>query len=285
MRNLLLFLKKYGYLLLFVAYQAIAITLYIRAYHFQRNTIINSCNFVTGAIYSSTGHLLSYLFVRGENLNLNKQVAQLQDENRLLRETLEALSEESFSTLPTTKTDSLISYESVLSRVINNSVGSAYNHITLNKGRADGILPDMGVVSEAGIVGVVLAVSEHYSTVISVLNQKMKVSSKLKNGEFFGSLSWDDVSDPRYAHLNDIPRHAVFAKGDTVITSGFSTIFPEGIIIGVVEGDVKQTNDNFYNLKIKLTTDFHSLYHVRVLTPKNAEERVNLEQNNAPNDK
>ena len=222
--------------------------------------------------------------MRGENASLSNEVARLQDENRRLHEALDLLTEEPFTTLPTTVFDPKISYHSLPARVINNSVSSAHNYITLNKGRADGVFPDMGVVSETGIVGVVAAVSKHYSTVISVLNRKMKVSSKLKTGEYFGSLSWDDVSQPGYAYLNDMPRHAVFAKGDTVITSGFSTIFPEGIIVGTVEEETKQATDNFYRLKVKLATDFHSLYHVRVLIPQDADERINLERNSASND-
>jgi len=282
MKNILFFLRKFGYLLLFVIYMTAAAIPYTRTYHFQRKTIINSGAVIAGAYFSITGYVSSFFHLRGENTRLSEEADRLRAENLRLHNAYNTLTEVPFTSFPTATNDPVIAYNSVLAHVINNSIHSAHNYITLNKGRADGIRADMGVISESGIVGVVSAVSEHYSAVISVLNKKMKISCRLKHGEYFGSLSWDDVSEPKYAYLNDIPRHAVFAKGDTVITSGFSTIFPEGIIAGTVEekDEGKQENDNFFRLKIKLATDFQGLYHVRVLVNENTEERKNLEQNN-----
>jgi len=282
MKNLLFFLKKFGYLLLFIIYITAAIIPYTSTYHFQRKTIINSGAAISGAFFSMTGYVSSFFHLRGENARMSEEIDRLRSENLRLRDAYNTLTEIPFTSFPTTTNDQAITYNSVLAHVINNSVHSAHNYITLNKGRADGIQADMGVISESGIVGVVSAVSEHYSAVISVLNKKMKISCRLKHGEYFGSLSWDDVSDPSSAYLNDIPRHAVFTKGDTIITSGFSTIFPEGIIVGTVEekDDAKQENDNFFRLKIKLATDFQGLYHVRVLVSENTEERKSLERNN-----
>ena len=282
MKNLLFFLRKYGYLLLFVIYITAAIIPYASSYHFQRKTLINSGSAVSGAFFSMTGYVSSFFHLRSENARLNEEIGRLQAENLRLYNTYNELAKTTFTTLPSTIDEPIITYNSIPARVINNSIHSPHNYITLNKGRSDGIQADMGVVSERGIVGVVSAVSEHYSVVISVLNKKMKISCRLKHGEYFGSLSWDDASNPTSAYLNDIPRHAVFAKGDTIITSGFSTIFPEGIIVGTVEekDEAKQENDNFFRLKIKLTTDFQGLYHVRVLAHKGTEELKNLEKNN-----
>lgn len=281
MKNILLFLQKYGYWLLFLFFETIAVILYVSSANFPRSAAIASSNAIAGSVYSVTGYFSSFLFSRKENARLLRQVERLETENRGLLEQLRSRSDTFFTVLPIeTFDEARINYRSITANVINNSVARPQNYLTLNKGRADGISEDMGVVSADGIVGVVSAVSEHYSTVISVLNAKMKVSCKLKGGSFFGSLSWDGINDPRFAILKDLPRHAVFEKGDTVLTSGFSVIFPEGVIVGRVEDFTRQKDDDFYALKIKLATDFYALYQVRILVPENAAERVELEKRN-----
>ena len=281
MKNILLFLQKYSYWLLFFALETTVVVLYFSTGNFRRNVFITSANVITAPLYSVSGYLSSFFFSRNENERLFRQIEQLENENRQLHEQLSRQGDTFFSALPVATSETAqIKYRSVPAYVINNSVSKPQNYLTLNKGSVDGILPDMGVLSAAGIVGVVSAVSEHYSTVISVLNTKMNVSCKLKGGDFFGSLSWEDITNPRTAYLNDLPRHAVFDKGDTVITSGFSTIFPKGLMVGVVNNSAKQRDDNFYKLEIKLATDFYSLYQVRVLAPENAEERNELEKRN-----
>ncbi|MDD6210384.1 MAG: rod shape-determining protein MreC [Bacteroidales bacterium] len=287
MKNLLLFLNKYAYWLLFLVLETVAAMFYISSGKYQRSAALSSCNVIVGKIYSVSGFLSSFFFLHEENAKLLEQNGILEDEIRQLRWQLHnSTYDTAFVAIPLVTPDSQIigiSHSSVVADVINNSVAKPYNYITLNKGLLDGIRSDMGVVSSEGVVGVVSAVSDHYSVVISVLNAKMKVSSKLKNGKFFGSLAWDAI-DPRFAQMADLPRHATFIRGDTIVTSGFSTIFPEGIIIGTIEDYAKQKDDNFYTLKIKLSTDFYSLHQVRVLMPEKVEERVKLEQKVTAND-
>ena len=150
------------------------------------------------------------------------------------------------------------------------------NYITLDKGRLDGIEPEMGVVDQNGVVGIVSVVSDHAARVISLLNPNIRLSCKVKGSDYFGSLIWDGES-PYYATLEEMPRHVQFSKGDTIVTSGYSSVFPEGLIVGTIEGNSKAKDDNFFTLKIKLSTDFTRLSVVRAIKSNIANELKELE--------
>ena len=161
-------------------------------------------------------------------------------------------------------------------RVIKNSLNQADNYITLDQGSSSGIRPEMGVVDGNGIVGIVYETSPSYSVVISVLNSKSNVSCKIVGSDYFGYLKWEH-GDSRYAYLKDLPRHAEFNLGDTVVTSGFSTVFPEGIMVGTVD-DMSDSHDGLsYLLKIKLATDFGKVSDVRVIARNGQQEQKELE--------
>ena len=149
-------------------------------------------------------------------------------------------------------------------QVINNSLTRTRNFLTINCGDADGVRPDMGVVDQNGVVGIVNVVGPHASRVISVLNADLRLSCKLKGSDAFGSLSWDGKS-PRYAILEELPRHVPFAVGDTIVTSGHSVVFPEGIPVGTVVERLRDADDNFYSLRILLAADFSTLSTIRVI--------------------
>jgi rod shape-determining protein MreC len=167
-------------------------------------------------------------------------------------------------------------YKTIPAHVINNSLNLVNNYLTLDKGKSDGILPEMGVIGEEGVVGIVYMASEHYSVVISVLNSKSNISCKIKNSDYFGYLKWEH-GDSRYAYLKDLPRHAEFNLGDTIITSGYSTVFPEGVMVGTVD-DMADSNDGLsYLLKVKLATNFGKISNVRVITDVQRIEQEELE--------
>jgi rod shape-determining protein MreC len=161
--------------------------------------------------------------------------------------------------------------------VVYNRVSGQENYITLNKGSKDGIEVDMGVISSAGIVGIIIAVSPNYSLVIPVLNSKFHLSCKVKNNDYFGSLVWDG-EDPRYAYLQELPRHVNFEINDTVITSSYSAIFPEGLPVGKVIDSRKQKNDDYTSLKINLFTNFYTLTEVLIVRNIHKEEQQNLQK-------
>ena len=151
------------------------------------------------------------------------------------------------------------------------------NYITLDKGSADGIASEMAVVDQNGIVGIVTVVNEHNAVAISVLNTKLHISCKVKGTDCFGSLVWDG-RNARYAMLEEMPRHVEFTPGDTIVTSGFSAVFPDGIMVGTIHDYAKQKDDNFYAMEVKLSTDFHRLGTVRVLYNRAQQEQRKLEK-------
>ena len=138
------------------------------------------------------------------------------------------------------------------------------NYITINKGALDGISSEMGVIDQNGVVGIVNVTGDHTARIISLLNPNLRLSCKVKGSDFFGSLVWDGKS-PYYAILEEMPRHVKFEKGDTIITSGYSAVFPEGINVGIIDEQLSTGGDNFYSLRIKLLTDFTQLSNVRVI--------------------
>ncbi len=155
-------------------------------------------------------------------------------------------------------------YNFVQAGVINNNTYHPKNYFTLDKGKRDGLEIGMGVVDQSGVVGIVDIVGPHVSRVISLLNENQKFSTKLKDTSYVGTLSWK-TGDPTIAYLEEIPRHAIFHTGDTVVTSGYSTSFPEGIPVGIVLNKVNGSDDSFFTLKVKLLPQFKSLSVVRVI--------------------
>jgi rod shape-determining protein MreC len=173
------------------------------------------------------------------------------------------------------KSDSL--YRFISARVINNSVNKQYNYITLNKGKRDGIKVDQGIVNSDGVVGVITNVSESFSMGFSVLNKRWGVSAKLKKSGTFGPISWDGT-DFRFANLTGIPFHVELAVGDTILTSSFSSVFPEGVFIGTIEEFAIPSGENYYNIKVKLGANFKALTFVEVIDNLKKEEIIELEK-------
>jgi len=171
----------------------------------------------------------------------------------------------------------LSEYDILEARVLNNSLIHADNYITINKGEKDGVHSEMGVVDGKGVVGIVYLTSSNYSVVIPILNSKSNISCKIKRSDYLGFLVWDGGSS-QYAMVKDMPRHSMFSLGDTIVTSGHSAVFPSGIPIGTIE-DMKDSNDGLsYQLKVKLFTDFACLQDVRVVSRRNKDEQIQLEE-------
>ena len=176
--------------------------------------------------------------------------------------------------------DSSIIYQFIPAQVVNKSASKLENYITLNKGSNEGVTRDMGVLSANGIVGVVMTVSTHFSIVIPVLNPKFRLNCKLTNN-YSSPLVWDG-KDAQYAYLTELPRHATFQIGDTVVTSGYSTIFPPGIPVGSIKSSQRGKDDNYNSLKIKLFTNFYTLNEVMIVNNKYQGEQLELQENIQP---
>ena len=276
MRNLLNFLLKYNHWFRFILLEVISFVLLFRFNHYQHSVYFSSANAVAGKVYEVSGGITSYFHLKSVNEDLLDRIMELEQQNHNLEDALGrhlSDSTELNSIRNLTNTD----YQVFKARVINNSLNLVDNYITLNRGSKDGIRPEMGVVDGNGVVGIVYDTSSHYSRVISVLNSKSSISCKIVGSEYFGYLKWE-YGDSRYAYLKDLPRHAEFNLGDTVVTSGYSTVFPEGIMIGTVD-DMADSNDGLsYLLKVKLATDFGKVSEVRVIARTGQHEQKELEQ-------
>lgn len=284
MRKLLDFLLEKKHWFLLILFEVISFTLIYRNNSYQRSVMINSANYASGYVLSVAGYVQSYLNLRTINRNLQEQNGQMEMQLLDLQEQIEVMQADTV-TFKGAVSDSarIFPFQFVIAEVVNNSISQLSNYITINKGRKDGIQPDMGVVSEQGVVGIVSNVSDHFSVIISLLNPKSKLSCKVLENNSFGYLTWDG-RDADYAILEELPRHAEFHKGDTIVTSGYSAIFPAGLIVGVVDDFYKERDDNFYALRVKLATPFSSLQHVRVIQNAYRNEQIELEKEARKND-
>ena len=266
MRSLLRFLTNNYFFLLFLLLEVISINLVIKYNNYQYIQFINTSNRVTGSIYDKYNFVSDYF-------SLKKINSELLEENTDMKNILQLMRSE--KEIDSLKNDG-IRYQYISAKVTNNTVNKQNNYITLNKGRRDGILPDMGIIGADGIVGVVTNVSDDYSTGYSVLNHKWKISAKIKKNNYFGSLEWDG-KDYRMANLNEIPFHVELTDGDTIVTSGYSPTYPEGVGIGKIENFNVATGDNFYHIKVRLFSNFMALKHVYIVIDRDKEQIKELE--------
>lgn len=269
MKSLLNFLYKYNHLLLFVIIELLCFSFIVKYNNYHRVVFLNSSNTISGFIFEKSSIIKNYF-------NLQTINDKLASENARLRNQLRQIKESDIFLKSVVPIDSSIT-RAIPARVINNSVNKHDNYITLNKGFKDGVRPDMGVISSDGIVGVVVNVSRNYSTVLSVLNERWSVNAKLLKSNNFGTLKWDG-NNPRQAILSEIPYHVEVNEGDTIVTSGFSTIFPEGINIGTATLIEYNSGDNFKKIWVQLSVDFSNVNYVEVIESKIFKERLDLEK-------
>ena len=277
MRNLLNFLVKYNYWFLFILLEVASFVLLFRFNRYQQSVFFTSANAVAGKLYEVTGSIAAYFHLKetnedllDHNIRLEQRVAQLE------RALLDARSDTTlYHSLDSVPRDH--SYSLYKARIIKNSLNRLDNYLTLDKGSADSIRPEMGVVSANGVVGIVYKTTPHYALVISLLNSKSSLSCKIQGSDYFGYLKWEG-GDSQYAYLRDLPRHAEFSVGDTVVTSGYSAVFPPGLLVGYVD-EMSDSHDGLsYLLKIRLATDFGRVSDVRVIANHNLPELKQLNE-------
>lgn len=284
MKKLLDFILRKKHWFLFIVFEVISIVLVYQNNSYQRSVLINSGNIVSGYLGSIYGDIVSYFNLKEVNRSLQRVNGEMEMKILELQEQLEIMQADTVTFRGAVR-DSIhdFPYQFIMAEISSNSFVQLSNYITLNKGRIDGIQPDMGVVSDQGVVGVVSQVSDHFSVVIPLLNPKSRLSCKVLGNNNFGYLIWDG-KDASCATLEELPKHAEFNKGDTIVTSGYSAIFPPGLIVGTIEEFYNGRDDNFYSLKIRLATSFQTLQHVRVIRNFRQEEQINLEKEAKKND-
>jgi rod shape-determining protein MreC len=261
MEQLIRFLMRYGVYFLFVVLEAFSFIVIVNQNSFQHAAFYSSSNRIAGAIYSAGNSVVEYFGLTDVNRQLSAENIELK--NRVVRlEALLASAGDTLSHTPYILADK--DYQYIEAKVINNSVNKLQNFITLNKGRRDGVMPEMGVVTNEGIVGVVSASNDRYSTVLPLLNPKSHISCKIKRSRDFGQLTWDGI-DPDYVQLDEVPRHGDVRVGDTIVTTGYSSIFPEGIRAGIVSRCSKPANKTYVQIDIKAGVSFRTVSYVKVV--------------------
>ena len=273
MRSLFRFLLRNYFLMMFLALEAFSLVLIVSFNNYQRVTFINSSSNFVGTVYEKFSSLDDYF-------NLSRTNARLAADNASLRKQLHQSIQQQ-EKYPVNRPDTVEApaYVFTSAKVISNSVNKQFNYITLNKGSRHGIKPDMGVIDASGVVGVITNVSYNYSTGLSLLNKRLSIPAKITKNNYFGSLVWDG-EHYNTADLKEIPFHIMINVGDTVVTSGFSNIFPEGIMIGTIKSYDVQGGTNFYNIKVELLTNFKTVKYVEVVQNTKRDELIKLESNN-----
>jgi rod shape-determining protein MreC len=267
MKSLLRFLLRYHVLILFIILEVIAFSMITRNNSFHRAKILNLKHVFVGHYSQKYNNLSSYLSLIKENKEL------LAENHKLYNQ----LPDQYFNPLNTSIKDTAKykQYNLIAARVTNNSVNKQFNFITLNRGRSAGIEPEMAVINDDGIVGVVKEVTENYSSVISVLNREFNPNAKFKKNGYFGPVEWPGI---RYdeVYLKEIPLHVNVEVGDTIVTSEYSSIFPVGIMVGTVK-EFEPEAGLFLRITVQLSTDFKKLSNVWVIKDKRRQEKLELE--------
>jgi len=281
-RNLINFLIKYGTWFLFAFYVLLSCVLLFSHSAYQQSVYLTSANYVTSSLYKASSNVTGYFHLKGINESLQASNARLENEVLNLRHQLS----ECMTLLPDS---GKFMFESqrfgyIPATVVNNSVRHPRNYFSINRGERDGVKTGMGVVDQNGVAGIVNVTGENTSRVISLLNETQHLSVKIKDTNYIGSLNWRG-GDPMVAYMDEVPRHAKFNAGDTVVTSGYSTTFPENIPVGTIMNRIKGRDDNFYILKIKLNSDFKALSTVRVIKDEYKPQLDSLKNFDLPSDK
>lgn len=269
MRSLINFLEKFGNILLFIILELIALYLLAARPSYHNIRLTKAINSTRAATTEKISNAVDYFSLR----DINKELAR---ENEELKNSLQRIYRSNdLNTFTVTDTTHKQQYVYISSRVVNNSVNKQRNYITLDRGTLSGVKEDMAVISPGGIVGIIVEAGRNYSVAMSVLNLEFRLSARLSKNDYFGSLSWDGA-DINSLNLNEIPNHVDVSIGDTVETTGFSAVFPEGIMVGTIS-DYDGGGGDFLDIKIKPSTRFRKLGHVYIIANLRKDEQLKVE--------
>ncbi|MDX9943034.1 MAG: rod shape-determining protein MreC [Bacteroidales bacterium] len=270
MRNLFSFIARNYFFFVFLLLETLALIMVYQHQHYQRSYFASSANAVAGQVYKWSSGVTDYFSLRKAN-------QQLAEENaRLLHFTRESFLKTDRQVFTFRDTLYQRQYQYVNAEVVNSSVSRRDNYLTINKGKLHGIEPDMGVVTFNGIVGIVASVSDRFSSVISLLHKDMQISARIKKNDQIGTLLWEGY-DYRKATMTYIPSHVALSVGDTIVSSGFSVIFPKDLFIGTISDFEIRRGDNYFSAEVELAIDFNKLKYVQVVNNLMLEEQQTLE--------
>ena len=269
MKEIIKLILKYHFTIIFILLEIVSFSLIIRHNEYQRAIFSENASTLFGNISSTVTSIKDYFLLKAINEFLAK-------ENILLKNRLEAYEFLQDTIIHRTVVEGSIPvYEYIGAKQVNATYNRMKNYITLNRGRKNGLQKEMAVCTPEGIVGLIQDLSDHFAVVIPLINVDARISAKIKKNNYYGSLQWDG-NDYSYSYLNDIPYHVEVNAGDTIVTSGLSKIFPEGIVVGYVES-VDKVTANFLKIKVKLAVDFKRINHVYVILNNKKNEQTSLE--------
>ena len=274
MKNLIAFLAKYHHWFLFLLLEIASGVLLFQYNSYQGSVWFSSANAVTGKVYEWRAGVQSFFSLTKVNEELTLRNFYLERQVTQLRQLYAEVTQDT-AVVERNQLQFLSQYKLIPAKVVANSVDRPDNLITINRGTDDGVRKDMGVACGNGVVGVVYMASDHYAVVIPVLNAQSRISCAIRSTGYFGYLSWTG-GDPSVAYVEDIPRHARFKRGDWVETSGYSAIFPRGVLVGRIEQVYNSRDGLSYRLKVRLSTDFSCLRDVCVVSDGSIAERSRL---------
>ena len=273
MRNLISFLIRFNAFFIFLLLETVALIFVFRSHTYHRTGFLNSAGHITGNVFET-------YFQFGEYLNLKEVNLQLMEENARLRERTDMMYTADFnSTIEVCNDTGILMYEYIPVKVINNSTDRISNYLTLNKGSRDGIRKDMGVITSSGVVGIINRVSADFSTAMSILHKDSRISIKIKRFNYPGTMFWNG-GNPSVAELSGIPQHLPLAVGDSIITSGFSAIFPENLPVGIISEIESTKGSSFYEIKVLLSANLQTLQYAYVVNNLFYEQQQQLEKLN-----
>ena len=274
MRNLIDFLARHNHWFLFILLEVLSFVLLFHYNSYQGSVWFSSANAVSGKVFEWNASVTQYFSLVDVKKTLTERNIYLERQVEQLTEQLEKAGRDS-TEIERMQTSVLKDCNTIPAKVVSCSLNKLNNFITIDKGYADGVRKDMGVVCGTGVVGIVYLVSEHYSVLIPVLSSVSNISCTIRSRGYFGYLHWKGGS-PEEAYIDDIPRHARFKLGDVIVTSGYSSVFPPGIVVGKIKHVYNSANGLSYRLKITLSTDFGRLRDVCVINDKEMDRKLEI---------
>lgn len=269
MQQIISFIIKNSYRLLFLLLLATSLTLTIQSHSYHRSQYINSANSVTGYTYTQINSVKDYFNLKAKNDDLARENARLKELLFNKKDTIV-----NFLQNPP---DYLSNYKVYQARVIKNSYSKQENFLTLDKGNSLGIKTDMGVFNDKGVVGIIDKTTKNFATVISILHTNNPLNGKIKNTNHFGSITWDG-KNAGYVQLIDVPKLATLKKGDTIVTGGQSLIFPENIPFGKIDKIFEEKGSNKFVINVRLFNDMTNLGYVYIVENKRKREQLAVEK-------
>jgi len=261
MGQLLAFLFKYRAFFIFLCLEFLCIVLIVSNNDYQRSAYINSSTSLVGGLTATSDNIGDYFGLKRVNKELAEENAKLREQ---LLKTIKAPTDSLDQTIIETDSSVSMNYRLTSAEIVRNSIRNANNFFMIDKGSKDGIKPEMGVVSPFGVVGKIRSVSKYYAVGISLLNTRNSFSARHKNSNRIGTTQWGG-DDPKFAQLLYITPDVNVQVGDTIITSGFSSIFPKDMIIGTVASSERDANNTYLNIKVALSVDFGRLSYVHII--------------------